>query len=96
MAHNLSSSRYSLACELHQGIITSRIKDQVKVPCTAARRRLAGDVSALESKIGKPDRFVPDITVEVEFEDKTYRRKSAFLVMIEKILTEGLALSSSL
>ena len=64
------------------------------------RRRFAEDVRALESNriayIGKPDRFVPDITVEVEFEDKTYRRKSAFLVMIEKILAEGLALSSSL
>ena len=31
---------------------------------------------------------MPDITVEVEFEDKTYRRKSAFSVMIEKILTD--------
>ena len=31
--------------------------------------------------IGKPDMFEPDITVEVESED----RKSAFSVMIEKI-----------
>ena len=43
----------------------------------------------MESKtLGKPDMFACDMTVQVESEDKTYRRKSAFLVMIEKILAE--------
>ena len=70
--------------------------DLVKVPAALLYRSWARedkslhseDMSVLESKMGKLDRFEPDITVEEESKDKTYRRNSAFSVMIAKILTD--------